>query len=204
MKPANYEAVSPVIGVMLMLVVTIIIAAVVAAFASGSMANTAKTPSATLKGVYSQSSGMQIVHAGGDVIPMSNLLVTVSNDASFGQSSLGMQTVQVVDKSLITDVNGKQVVGSDGSMQVTSFGPGQTLVINKTNIACGVLQPQIVPNNPGPVLGNDGIWRYFGSKTGYWALCFVNSDNVGKTFTLAMSDKSSGSVLAKTTVLISP
>ena len=49
MKKSNKEdAVSPVIGVMLMLVVTIVIAAVVAAFASGMGADVEATPTAVL------------------------------------------------------------------------------------------------------------------------------------------------------------
>jgi len=208
MRPARHDAVSPVIGVMLMLVVVIIIAAVVSAFASGTMGNTVKTPSATIKGVFSQYGGMQIIHAGGDVLPTANVIFTVSNDPSFGASSLGTQTVQVVKKDTITDVRGYPLVNQDGTTNLTSFSPGQTLYINSSNIACGTLQPGVVPltgtlytpfNNP-----KGRVWGYEGNKQSYWALCFVNPDNVGKTFTLLMSDKSSGAVLARTTVIISP
>ena len=45
LKERNEDAVSPVIGVMLMLVVTIVIAAVVAAFAGGIATDTEPTPS---------------------------------------------------------------------------------------------------------------------------------------------------------------
>jgi FlaG/FlaF family flagellin (archaellin) len=203
MKPASHDAVSPVIGVMLMLVVVIIIAAVVSAFASGTMGNTAKTPSATIKGVFSQSGGMQIIHAGGDVLPTGNILLTVSNDASFGQSALGTLSTQVLIKDIITDVRGNKLTNPDGTTNVTSFGPGQTLYINQSNIACGILQPQIVPRDTAPVF-NGRVWTYGGTKQGYWALCFVNPDAVGKTFTLLISDKSSGAVLARNTVLITP
>ncbi len=48
MKPLNCDAVSPVVGVMLMLVVTIIIAAVVSAFAGGFGGNQEKTPQVSL------------------------------------------------------------------------------------------------------------------------------------------------------------
>ncbi|OPY37808.1 MAG: hypothetical protein A4E35_01090 [Methanoregula sp. PtaU1.Bin051] len=48
-KSVGDDAVSPVVGVMLMLVVTIIIAAVVSAFAGGMGKTTEKAPSATLK-----------------------------------------------------------------------------------------------------------------------------------------------------------
>lgn len=48
MKQMNEAAVSPVVGVMLMLVVTIIIAAVVSAFAGGLSSDQSKAPQATL------------------------------------------------------------------------------------------------------------------------------------------------------------
>lgn len=48
MKTGDEDAVSPVVGVMLMLVVTIIIAAVVSAFAGGVGGDRSKTPQATL------------------------------------------------------------------------------------------------------------------------------------------------------------
>jgi len=48
MKQMNSDAVSPVVGVMLMLVVTIIIAAVVSAFAGGLGGSQQKTPQATI------------------------------------------------------------------------------------------------------------------------------------------------------------
>ena len=48
------RAVSPVVGVMLMLVVTIIIAAIVTAFTGGITQTGDKTPQATLTGQFSQ------------------------------------------------------------------------------------------------------------------------------------------------------
>lgn len=208
MKKTNQEAVSPVIGVMLMLVVTIIIAAVVSAYAGSTVASSQKSPQATIKGVFSQSSGMQIVNTGGDVLPTPNLIFTVSNDAAFGQA-LGTMTTQVVNKKYILDANGHQLDNGDGTSSVTSFGPGQTLYINLTNIDCRVLQSLVAPNEGTfgtPFDPKNGVsgWSYSGSKTSFWAMCFVNSDSVGKTFTLLISDKSSGTVMAKTTVVITP
>lgn len=48
-KNSGEEAISPVVGVMLMLVVTIIIAAVVSAFAGGSMTSSQKAPTANVE-----------------------------------------------------------------------------------------------------------------------------------------------------------
>ncbi|ADN36989.1 Protein of unknown function DUF1628 [Methanolacinia petrolearia DSM 11571] len=59
MKQNRNEAVSPVVGVMLMLVVTIIIASVVSAFAGGLAGNQEKTPQTTLS-VNSQIAGFSL------------------------------------------------------------------------------------------------------------------------------------------------
>ncbi|MDD1686699.1 type IV pilin N-terminal domain-containing protein [Methanoregula sp.] len=58
----NDSAVSPVVGVMLMLVVTIIIAAVVSAFAGGMTGSEKKTPQATLSAVVNLGDGIKGVN----------------------------------------------------------------------------------------------------------------------------------------------
>ncbi len=56
MKQRREDAVSPVVGVMLMLVVTIIIAAVVSGFAGGLASGTDKAPQAAFEAKISESS----------------------------------------------------------------------------------------------------------------------------------------------------
>ena len=202
MNTRNGEAVSPVIGVMLMLVVTIIIAAVVSAFAGGSLGSQTKTPQATIKGVFSQSNGMQIIHTGGDAIPASTLMFTMTSDATFGQG-LSSTTTQIIDKTLITDLNGNALQKTDGTSDITAFGPGQTLYISPTNVDCFILQPQVVPRDVRSI-SNNGIWSYTGAKMDLWKQCYTNPASVVKTFTLSMSDKTSGATIAKTTVVITP
>ena len=202
MKPSNNQAVSPVIGVMLMLVVVIIIAAVVSAFAGGAMASNSKTPQATIKGVFSQSGGMQIIHTGGDVIPATNLMFTVANDATFGQG-LSSATVQVVKRDIIVDEKGNKLMNADGTSNITSFGPGQTLYISRDNLKCDILQPQ-VSDAPASMKPYNNGWSYSGPRYNLWSLCFANPDNVGKTFTLTMSDKNTGAVMGRITVLDAP
>ena len=74
-KSQNEHAVSPVVGVMLMLVVTIIIAAVVSAFSGGLTAGKEKAPQASLEthillkgGMTGADPSMTIKHLGGDPI----------------------------------------------------------------------------------------------------------------------------------------
>lgn len=85
------DAVSPVIGVMLMLVVTVVIAAVVVVFSTGLAGSTATTPSALLEVEYIQMSDMGeylpafngqmanfgIKHKGGDPIPLKDIQITI-------------------------------------------------------------------------------------------------------------------------------
>ena len=94
MKKSNKEdAVSPVIGVMLMLVVTIVIAAVVAAFASGMATSTETAPSVILKAnVDASDSGsgtLYLMSRGGDTILADKIAVIVYNkDNNNAQVSL--------------------------------------------------------------------------------------------------------------------
>ena len=77
------DAVSPVIGVMLMLVVTIVIAAVVTAFATGMAGDsTSTTPMALLEADNTIVSGgvlntFDLIHKGGDELTLENIQVVI-------------------------------------------------------------------------------------------------------------------------------
>jgi len=71
----NDDAVSPVVGVMLMLVVTIIIAAVVSGFAGGLASGTQKAPQVTLSANAHYNSYILIEHLGGDPIATDSITV---------------------------------------------------------------------------------------------------------------------------------
>lgn len=64
----NKEAVSPVVGVMLMLVVTLIIAGVVSAFGGGLVSTTSATPQASISSSLTLGDSLKITHNGGDSI----------------------------------------------------------------------------------------------------------------------------------------
>ena len=74
MKKSNKEdAVSPVIGVMLMLVVTIVIAAVVAAFATGMGSGMETVPSAALKSTVLEDGSVYLSSISGDEIDLNKV-----------------------------------------------------------------------------------------------------------------------------------
>ena len=81
----NDDAVSPVIGVMLMLVVTIIIAAVVAAFASGVVDSTSSTPQAVIDSSLKSQDSLILQHKGGDSISGSGIDIIITTKSGLYQ-----------------------------------------------------------------------------------------------------------------------
>ena len=80
------DAVSPVVGVMLMLVVTIIIAAVVAAFAGGIVGDTEKAPTAVLDVEITHNYNIGMAGYGDNYAP--NMKRTEKDDANSKRSSI--------------------------------------------------------------------------------------------------------------------
>jgi flagellin-like protein len=130
----NDRAVSPVVGVMLMLVVTIIIAAVVSAFAGGTVGGTKKAPQATISADFSQSSGMNIYHNGGDPLNVQEITLVVKPTKSFGNYE---QLSWEINKSVIHS-GGKDWVNASVSSSyklARTFQPGEMATINATDLA---------------------------------------------------------------------
>lgn len=223
MSTRTTDAVSPVVGVMLMLVVVIIIAAVVSAF-SGELVNSeSKTPQATIKATFSISDGMTISHAGGEAIPLNNLIFITQNGDGFGPNTHAV-TTQRLDLSLITDKDGNQVFLTGQIGEKTSFNPGDTLYISAYNSSCSILQYSVsaplfdvegVGGDDSCLQDGDTPWHWEDHPTVYpdpghdwyegcpelWQLCFRNPDNIGKVFILKAIDKS-GNLISKSEVKI--
>ena len=73
----NEEAVSPVIGVILMVAITVILAAVIAAFVFG-MAPPAKAPSVQLR-ISADTGNLTLTHNGGDSLILKDQRITITN-----------------------------------------------------------------------------------------------------------------------------
>ena len=113
------DAVSPVIGVMLMLVVTIVIAAVVAAFAGGMAADVDRAPTAALDiDIYSDGK-VRLTSLSGETLTTKDITVKIT-DASGGPLGTGNLYDQGTYKGL-------------------SFTPGTTTVVtlNDANLNAG-------------------------------------------------------------------
>lgn len=136
MRTVNENAVSPVVGVMLMLVVVIIIAAIVSGFA-GSLAQTNnKAPQATIKGtLYVNGSGPNLVvltHMGGDELATTKTTILIKKGDDwgtyFGVFSGGSS---LVDKSKVHDSSSPPKywfnATAGGTVDVNVWTAGQTM-----------------------------------------------------------------------------
>lgn len=193
----NERAVSPVVGVMLMLVVTIIIAAVVSAYSGGITSSQKKVPQATIKGSFSITDGMVIQHTGGDPLPLKDMIFTIWDGPTFGMDAEEI-TKQTLDLRNMTDASGNPVIFSDGTYNITSFKAGTTLTIDPDKCNCDVLQPSIVPSDYAEK--GSGA-EYSGTATKRFGLCIRNTANIGNQFVLSVSDKN-GNLIGKTDVTV--
>ncbi|HJJ28787.1 MAG TPA: type IV pilin N-terminal domain-containing protein [Methanocorpusculum sp.] len=184
------SAVSPVVGVMLMLVVTIIIAAVVAVFASGVVATTDANPQLIIKGTYSQSQGMTITHAGGDAVSFADTNFMTTPSEVMGSDAA--KFAWVIDKSiLINSADGEKLTESSAA----AFKSGDMLYVTAGNcLDFGNPKTDTLPN-PGVNYNAQGTSDYFK------AYQFCNAANSGAYFYLDLVDKA-GSVIARTKVTI--
>ena len=124
----NEDAISPVIGVMLMLVVTVIIAAVITAFATGMAGeSTTTTPMALLEADNQQMTGdllhtFDIVHKGGDEIALENIQVVIEPSGS--DSSYGILLVRTAANLDVQGKTGEDIIVSTGDRFRITLNPG--------------------------------------------------------------------------------
>jgi len=170
------KAVSPVIGVLLMLTLTLIIAAIVNSYAGGLMTTESKAPSLTLQVSYSITNGMQIRHISGDPLPTESVKLMVRPSDTMGKPAPQFPTV--VNKSLITNLTGTQSWTSG----ITSLKPGEINYILNTSSSGNLSHLQ--ENIPE-------------SQKQYW---FNQSSNIGNTFFLEIYYKNT--MISKNEVLI--
>lgn len=207
------EGVSPVVGVMLMLVVTIIIAAVVSGFAGSMTGSVTTTPQVTLDATYSQEGGMTITHAGGDSLPLSELTFATMPSELMGIDYL--QFLWDIDPSVLCYTNSSGEItaimnNASGYYYKTALIPGDVLTISYADCNDYATDDELRaassadPWTGGSVNANSQTWwgspdsdkaRYF---RGYE---FMNPENKGKYFYLTVRD-SAETTIAKVKVQI--
>lgn len=176
-------AVSPVVGVMLMLVVTILIAAVVSAFAGGLAQNQGKTPQSQISGTYSQSRGMTISNDGGDVLSATDIQIYVSPTSSWGTGS--DYKTYAINKSVIM-TNGTIWASTDSQyLSVKKFGPGDLITISVENLS--FVQQNLY--DPGYILTNSSS-------------SFANPVNIGNTIVVKLYDMKSSKIITQSAPIV--
>ncbi|MFA5296215.1 MAG: type IV pilin N-terminal domain-containing protein [Methanoregulaceae archaeon] len=114
----NDSAVSPVVGVMLMLVVTIIIASVISAYAGGLGGTREKAPQVTVAARINDSETIYFDHMGGDGLSIDDLAIILDQ---------GDQRLRITDATINRpDCEMKNKAGSD----VTFIRSGDTIVLS--------------------------------------------------------------------------
>jgi len=135
MRTANEKAVSPVVGVMLMLVVVIIIAAIVSGFAGSLAQSNNKAPQASIQGtlyvngtIKNSANLVKIKHMGGDELVTAKIQILIRKGDDWGPYQTVINGNPVLNKSLIHDSTGLLWLNiTDGSMPAMVWRPGETM-----------------------------------------------------------------------------
>lgn len=174
MKRIPDDAVSPVIGILLMLVVTIIIAAVVSGFAGGLAGSQQKEPQVSLSAKYSQTNGLEFTHMGGDSLTTMMIKTVVRPSTQF--SRYADKWAEVIPNINITNKD-----GDIWTEEVNGFIPGDKAYVAAdvfTNLQIGHVNSAI----------NDQ---------------FINHpSNVGKTIGIELFDSQTNRLIAKTDAIV--
>ena len=161
----NESGVSPVIGVLLMLTLTLIIVAIVNSYAGGLMETEPKAPSATIQATYSQSNGMEIRHVSGDPIPTSGVKVIIRPTESFGRTA--PQYAAEINKLYVTNSSGDLTWASG----ISSMKAGDISYIHGNKTTGNLTHLQDIPGIPSEFLIN----RTTPGNTFYLELYYKNT-----------------------------
>ena len=107
------DAVSPIVGVMLMLVATIIVAAIVAAFAGGLAAETDASPNIIISGTYSQTDGLLLKHLSGDSVSGVDIYVRPDQGFSTSYYKLSWKAGEIAENDVWNAGDIKEIAAKD-------------------------------------------------------------------------------------------
>lgn len=121
------QAVSPVVGVIMLIAITVVIAAVVAAFAYGIIGGVKKAPNAAfvIEGTTRSSENITIIHHGGDTIPDAFATGNQLGDAA-NWSALEVRINGAVYTNNVTS-GGKQATMNSAAIGAADFQAGDEL-----------------------------------------------------------------------------
>ena len=210
------DAVSPVIGVMLMLVITIIIAAVVSVFAGG-VITSVDTPSQTtfavnsvideifdkykdnaqpdmqkLYGVNrSTSNGIRFTITGGDTVFLEDLTIQLSNkntQMKFTTRTLVNESSYVRDNTSVLTYGGKNIYFSTGGVDYTELNAGDYFIL-----LSDFCYDSTEATDSSITKGKFLVWSPADSKGSFVA-------QIGKDLEYSIIDTDSGTVIQRGTV----
>jgi len=198
--------VSPVVGIMLMLVVTIIIAALVSAFSGNLMQNDNQVPKATITGSFSQAKGLTMTHQGGDGLSTKEIQIYVRKSEEFGggQSELGSMKLNFSTISTGTTINGEKTYWFEpyGMYGVISWLPGESMyIINDGSTGGDFAKSGLDLNGVTPFYQ---AFDQAGSGTSFNYISKLNNQfNIGKTLILEVYTKD-GKLISSSDMAIQP
>ena len=190
------EAVSPVVGVMLMLVVVLILAAVVTSFAGGMMDTSRKLDNVGIQATYSQTDGFAVTNMGGVPLETKDIDIIIRLPGTFGDYEHMTWTVdhgKITSKRFYgtansymsgnTKINFNDYVWlkNNGQEGVYVFAPGDTAYVKRYEMPKGHDSYDFKSNSPPYSIQS----RY----------------HIGKEFIIELVDKS-GNTLATTKAMI--
>ena len=124
------RAVSPVIGVILMVAITVILAAVIGAFVLGIGGETDATPSASIS-LDTDDQSVTIEHNGGDTLDLDEFRMTVNGTTVDKDDDEALSALDGVDDTSATFRSGEtRTVNLDGTdMNAETLGTGATVTL---------------------------------------------------------------------------
>ncbi|WP_048110871.1 type IV pilin [Methanoregula formicica] len=131
----NDEAVSPVIGVILMVAITVILAAVIAAFVFGMAGNVQKTKVISTT-VQRTASGVTVKYMGGaDANSFTHGIVTIDGATDYGNSSGTINAnSNILGNTLGSFVNATTTSKPARVMVIGKFSDGSDQILQDTNV----------------------------------------------------------------------
>ena len=212
------EAVSPVVGVMLMLVVTLIIAAIVSGFAGSLTHSVSSTPQAVITAEYSQANGMIITHSGGDSIPLGQVkFATMPGEVMGSDYAQFLYDIKMYGVNYTTNSGESKAVmdNTTGYYFKSGLMPGEVLTISRDMCIDAAVTDEIFTKlttgsktcsaeDYGVVNTNAAIFKGYDKpekKNYFESYEFMCPDNVGKYFYLIVTDEN-GATISKTKVTI--
>jgi FlaG/FlaF family flagellin (archaellin) len=196
------NGVSPVIGVMLMLVVTIIVAAVVSGFAGGMMQTKEPAPQASISASYSQYNGLTMTHVAGDSIETRDVRLYLRPSDEFGRGQ-DLYGELLINQACVSDAYGSYWIDANrGTYGVMSWRPGETMYVigGEDIVNSGIVDKTDWP----PCFSSSVSGGAMGNNTkGCYLTSLNNQVNIGKTVTLEVV-QSDGQVIASADMTIEP